>query len=528
MANEALSIKEPNITHVKLLQLDLGPKLLIAVCKLAVDTGHDQPHPTSPSNSSSSSSSSYHHYNHHYHHHHRQQQQHQRKYQISIVDALSGACVHETTFHGHVIELKSNGDVLCVNSWGRVDAFDLRTFEHRFAVTGCYSQASKSSGEIKNALALGHRWLAFADAKFYGIHASIGGVSTAAEQSYTTTVFNTAKSISKGLVTVVNSVVAKSSATFGGGGGGGGGSSSASGGNSSSGLASESGLGGHASSPMDDSLGDSLGGGGGGSEATRNKKTRHESKDDYQPGICTIIDTRRYNNNNNNSRNNNNNSNSRQQRSTNVHDEHENKWLVAHFCAHHEAIYALEFNTSGRLLCTADILGQYFHVFQINANAHKSTRTVVKHLYSLYRGDTCAKLRHMSFAADSRWLAISTKRGTTHIFPINAYGGPVNARTHSKPYVVNRTTKHQRTAGFVDLADEASYGQMSSSSSFGVGGGAASSSAATSSAAHHHHHHHQRHQQSVSGLGSSSGASLMGAGSLPFYLLLSKLISRGD
>jgi hypothetical protein len=118
--------------------------------------------------------------------------------------------------------------------------------------------------------------------------------------------------------------------------------------------------------------------------------------------------------------------------------------------AHHEPIYAIEFNNNGRLMCTADILGQYFHVFQINANAFKSTRTVVKHLYSLYRGDTNAKLRNISFSNDSRWLAISTKRGTTHIFPINSYGGAVNARTHSKPYVVNRTSKHQRTAGFGD------------------------------------------------------------------------------
>jgi hypothetical protein len=47
-------------------------------------------------------------------------------------------------------------------------------------------------------------------------------------------------------------------------------------------------------------------------------------------------------------------------------------------------------------------------------------------------------------------VAVSTKRGTTHLFPINSYGGPVNSRTHSNPYVVNRSSRLARTAGFND------------------------------------------------------------------------------
>lgn len=164
-------------------------------------------------------------------------------------------------------------------------------------------------------------------------------------------------------------------------------------------------------------------------------KHRNDSKEDYQPGICTILDTKKYVSN--------------ARKSQILHDENQS-WIVAHFFAHQEPIYALQFNHSGRLLVSADCLGQYFNVFQINTNSFKCTRTIVKHLYSLYRGDTSSKVRNMSFSADSRWLAIGTKRGTTHIFPINCYGGMINARTHSKPYVVNRTTKHQRTAGFVE------------------------------------------------------------------------------
>ena len=174
---------------------------------------------------------------------------------------------------------------------------------------------------------------------------------------------------------------------------------------------------------------------------------RHDSKEDYQAGICTIVDTKTFTNN------------SRKPQS--LHDENQN-WIIAHFLAHQEPIYALEFNHNGRLLVSADSLGQYFNVFQINSNSFKCTRTVVKHLYSLYRGDTTSKVRNISFSNDSRWLAISTKRGTTHIFPLNSYGGPVNARTHSKPYVVNRTAKHQRTAGFIESDNE----HLTHSSSF--------------------------------------------------------------
>lgn len=166
-----------------------------------------------------------------------------------------------------------------------------------------------------------------------------------------------------------------------------------------------------------------------------NAKKRHDSKEELRAGICTIVDTKKLSNS--------------YHQGFNIHHENQN-WIVAHFLAHQEPIYALEFNPNGRLLVTADCLGQYFNVFQINPNPFKCTRTNIKHLYSLYRGDTGAKVRDISFSMDSRWLAISTKRGTTHIFPINIDGGTVNARTHSKPFVANKTSKHQRTSGFLE------------------------------------------------------------------------------
>jgi hypothetical protein len=464
VATEALSIKEPHITHVKLLQIESTAKLLVAICKLihadsstssndttdydlnSLSTSPQQNTLLTASTSSSSISSlqpsqpqanssrhnnqnnSHHPNYHHYHQHNSQPQQ-----KISILNLLSGEILNEIVFNGDVLEMKSNAHLLCINSWNRIDAFDLVRFEHRFSVNSCYSQVSKSTGQSINPFALGNRWLAFADNKYHSLISSLGGVSTGVEQSYTATVLNTAKSITKGLAkiseTVVNSVVSKSKSD-------------------------------HQKSNGEHSP-----------RLSMKSKTRHDSKEEYQAGLCTILDTKKYTNTNANPRS--------------LHDENQT-WIIAHFLAHHqEPLYALEFNPTGRLLVTADSLGQYFNVFQINVNSFKSTRTVVKHLYSLHRGDTNAKVRHMSFSSDSRWLAISTKRGTTHIFPLNSYGGAVNARTHSKPHVVNRTSKHQRTAGFQDQDSMMDYADSSSSSMSGfhgdhyntgnVGGGGGSS-----------------------------------------------------
>ena len=412
VATEVLSIREPNITHVKLLQLENQNKILIAICKLIItDSSNTTSVNTTQINNLTNSSTNLNSITsngsqsmHSPQQQQQQQQQQPTQQQISIINLLTGDCLHEILFNGDVLEMKSNANLLCVNSWNRIDAFDLTTFEHRFSINSCFSQISKSSGKTTNPFTLGNRWLAFADNKFHVMLSSQGGVSTDIEQSYTAAVLNTAKSISKGLVKiseqVVNSVVSKKATT----------NNNATNGGHSPRL----------------------------STATSNKM-RHDSKEDYQAGICTIIDTKQFVNNS--------------RKPQNLHDENQN-WIIAHFLAHQEPIYALEFNNNGRLLVTADCLGQYFNVFQINANSFKCTRTVVKHLYSLYRGDTTSKVRNISFSNDSRWLAIGTKRGTTHIFPLNSYGGPVNARTHSKPYVVNRTAKHQRTAGFIDTDND--------------------------------------------------------------------------
>ncbi len=53
----------------------------------------------------------------------------------------------------------------------------------------------------------------------------------------------------------------------------------------------------------------------------------------------------------------------------------------------------------------------------------------------------------MAFSSDNRLVAVSTLRGTTHVFPITPYGGPVGVRTHTAPRVVNRLSRFHRSAG---------------------------------------------------------------------------------
>lgn len=99
------------------------------------------------------------------------------------------------------------------------------------------------------------------------------------------------------------------------------------------------------------------------------------------------------------------------------------------------------------LLVSADKRGHDFHVFRIHPHPGGPAMAAVHHLYVLHRGDTTAKVQDICFSLDSRWVAISTLRGTTHVFPITPYGGSAGMRTHGSSHVVNRLSRFHRSAG---------------------------------------------------------------------------------
>lgn len=239
-------------------------------------------------------------------------------------------------------------------------------------------------------IALGDRWLAYAEKKLMPSKASAGGCFFDGVPSYTATVLNAAKTLGKGLRELGEQVAA--------------------------------GLTGNVGNITNVHLsGASL-------------STSYVQADGNQPGVVTILDIKHP-----------------------IKDISPTTGtpvaingadpIIAHFVAHNEAITAMSFDPSGILLLTADRRGHDFNVFRIQSHPCGSVLAAVHHIYVLHRGDTTSKVQDISFSFDSRWVAVSTLRGTTHVFPITPYGGQPGYRTHSAPHVVNRLSRFHRSAG---------------------------------------------------------------------------------
>ncbi|KAH9299185.1 hypothetical protein KI387_030867, partial [Taxus chinensis] len=117
-----------------------------------------------------------------------------------------------------------------------------------------------------------------------------------------------------------------------------------------------------------------------------------------------------------------------------------NKSIVAQFRAHNSPLSALCFDPSGTLLVTASIHGHSLNVHRIMAPSTESglrhtggdLNMSHVHLYKLNRGLTNAVIQDISFSSDSRWIAISSLKGTSHLFAISPFGGVVGPHTHGE------------------------------------------------------------------------------------------------
>ncbi|KAK9702354.1 hypothetical protein K7432_011285 [Basidiobolus ranarum] len=116
-----------------------------------------------------------------------------------------------------------------------------------------------------------------------------------------------------------------------------------------------------------------------------------------------------------------------------------------HFRAHNHRIAVMTFNHSGNLLATASTQGTSFKVFEINNNG------LVNNIYKLSRGYTFASVEDITFSIDSKWLAVSTGRGTTHVFAINPYGGHTNVDSHIRTCIANERGRFNRRS-FINKA----------------------------------------------------------------------------
>ncbi|XP_064555557.1 breast carcinoma-amplified sequence 3 homolog isoform X2 [Drosophila montana] len=308
---------------------------------------------------------------------------------VNFVSLKTGAQVKTIKFKNAVLDIQANRSAVVISFHERLAVFDARTLEDRLTITTCFP----SPGINPNPIALGPRWLAYAEHKLLHSKRSGGGCDGEGVPSYTATVLNAAKSFGKGLRELGEQVAAGLTGTTAGSG------------NSSK------------SSSFDSATG--------GADAKQSGvvtiiDVKHPIKD-YSPTTGAPLGL------------------------TGAHAGGDP--IVAHFVAHSEALVAMDFDSSGMLLLTADRRGHDFHVFRIQPHPVGSSLAAVHHLYVLHRGDTSAKVQHIAFSLDSRWAAVSTLRGTTHVFPITPYGGAMGVRTHTSLHVVNKLSRFHRSAG---------------------------------------------------------------------------------
>ena len=74
----------------------------------------------------------------------------------------------------------------------------------------------------------------------------------------------------------------------------------------------------------------------------------------------------------------------------------------------------------------------------IHAGLHNGQVAPV-HVYDLHRGRTNAVIESISWNDDMRWVAISSRKRTVHVFPINPYGGRPDDASHLEGHVRNAT-----------------------------------------------------------------------------------------
>ncbi|WCJ43210.1 hypothetical protein M5689_023967 [Euphorbia peplus] len=105
--------------------------------------------------------------------------------------------------------------------------------------------------------------------------------------------------------------------------------------------------------------------------------------------------------------------------------------VISQFKAHSSPISALCFDPSGTLLVTASIHGNNINIFRIMPYSSQSGfgskchdwSTSHVHLYKLHRGITSAVIQDICFSHYSQWVAITSSRGTCHIFVLSPFGG---------------------------------------------------------------------------------------------------------
>lgn len=153
---------------------------------------------------------------------------------------------------------------------------------------------------------------------------------------------------------------------------------------------------------------------------------------------------------------------------------HDGLARTAHFRpSKHHQLTLLSFNPTGTLILTSSSEGHSFHIFELRppssvgnsairtaspsrsatANAsptssHRGSRSLpssnpdlkVWHRYRLNRGLTVAKTTAAHWSSDSRFVLVSTSRGTVHVYPVHPLGGKPTPESHLAGNIKNPKT----------------------------------------------------------------------------------------
>lgn len=128
---------------------------------------------------------------------------------VDLYSLRTGEMVKSIQFKTPIYDLHCNKRILVVVLQEKIAAFDSCTFTKKFFVTSCYP----CPGPNMNPIALGSRWLAYAENKLIRCHQSRGGACGDNIQSYTATVISAAKTLKSGL-TMVGKVVTQLTGTL--------------------------------------------------------------------------------------------------------------------------------------------------------------------------------------------------------------------------------------------------------------------------------------------------------------------------
>ncbi|KAJ3300276.1 Breast carcinoma amplified sequence 3 [Borealophlyctis nickersoniae] len=111
--------------------------------------------------------------------------------------------------------------------------------------------------------------------------------------------------------------------------------------------------------------------------------------------------------------------------------------IVTHWKPHTNPVSLTAFNSNQTLLLTASTQATTFYLWQVPGRPLRNSPRSPKCLYKLERGFTSASIENVAWSFDSRWVGVTTSRGTTHVYRIDPTGQRKGATSAERLNVIN-------------------------------------------------------------------------------------------